>query len=218
MLRRLMDAALYRILGRRVAQTNDPNEIGQSIQHEIELENTSEGTTHPMSKSTNTDTTLNAAQDRRAAERTQSDADQQSRINSGPGPRDPFDVGDSPDNGFEAGAQAMAQFVAWQGNVLSRLGLTSLTGDVKADNPTLIAALARIAAAGAPAPNIIRETVAWPGGPILAGGAFTVDVYEFVHPHEPTNIVRSSEFLLAANPAITIGELVKARIISDSNA
>lgn len=217
-----MDATLYRILGRRVAQTNDPNEIGQIIQHEIELENASERAIHPMSKSTNTDTSLptslNAAQDRRAAERAQSDADQQSRINSGPGPRDPFDVSDSPDNGFEAGAQAMAQFVAWQGNVLSRLGLTSLTGDVKADNPTLLAALTRIAAAGAPAPSITRETVAWPGGPILAGGAFTVDVYEFVHPHEPQNIVRSSEFLMAANPVITIGELVKARIISDPNA
>lgn len=165
------------------------------------------------------DATLNAAADRIAQERAASDAEQQNRFNQGqPNTPDPFDTSDTPTNGFEAGANAMAQFVNWQGNVLTRLGLTALTGDVRADNPTLVAALARIAAAGAPTPTIVRETVAWPGGAIFLAGSFTVDVYEFTHPLEPRNKVRSTEFLLAANPAITIGELVKARIIADPNA
>lgn len=161
------------------------------------------------------DQTLNAAADRIAAERAESDAQQQTRFNLGqPNNPDPFDVSDTNTNGFEAGAKAMAQFVDWQGNVLARLGLLALTGDVKADNPTLVAALYRIRNTGAPAPTIERETVAWPGGNVIPGGAFTVDIYVFTHPHEPKNQVRASEFLLAANPAITIGELIVRRIIS----
>jgi hypothetical protein len=148
---------------------------------------------------------------------TQSELDQIARINSTPPTPDPYDAGDNA-TADQLADKAMAQFLHWQGNVLVRLGLTALTGDVAADNPTLVAALARIAATGAPTPKIVTETVSWPGGDVAPGGAFTVDVYEYHHPSEPNNVVRSTEFLLAANPAITIGELVKARIISDPNA
>jgi len=165
------------------------------------------------------DQTLNAAADRRAQERAASDAEQQTKFNAGqPHTPDPRDAGDGDNTGPALAKFAMADFLDWQGNVLSRLGLLALTGDVRADNPTLTAALARIAAAGAPTPVIKREVVAWPGGAIAPGGAFTVDVYVFTHPREPKNTVTSTEFLLAANPAITIGELVKARIIADPNA
>jgi hypothetical protein len=181
------------------------------------------GTENQMSKHTThapvpAPTSLNAAADAQAQARAVSDAEQIARINSGPAPRDPFDSSDTDTNGFEQATNAMAQFLNWQGNVLVRLGLTALTGDVAADNPTLVAALATIAAAGAPAPVIERETVAYPGGSIAPGGAFTVDVYVYTHPQEPNNRVRSTEFLLAANPAITIAELVKARIVPDPNA
>lgn len=165
------------------------------------------------------DATINAAADRIAQERAASDAAQQNAFNLGqPHTPDPRDAGDGDNTAPALTKFAMADFLDWQGNVLARLGLTTLSGDVRADNSTLTAALAAIRAAGAPAPTITRETVAWPGGAIAPGGAFTVDVYEFTHPLEPNNRVRSTEFLLAANPAITIGELVKARIIADPNA
>lgn len=106
---------------------------------------------------------------------------------------------------LDEAANSLNQFVEWQGNVLSRLGLLALTGDVAADNPTLIAALAKIDATGAPKPVIVQETVAWPGADRFPAGAFTVDVYEYRKPGKPT--VRLTEFLLAANPQIAINEL-----------
>jgi hypothetical protein len=107
----------------------------------------------------------------------------------------------------------MDQFLDWQGNVLTRLGLNKFTDDIRADNPTLVAALARIQSAGAPVPVVCREVIAWPGGDRLAAGGFTVDVYVYTHPDIPTRVVRGTEFLICANPQIIINELVSVGII-----
>jgi len=139
---------------------------------------------------------------------TENDAAQQAKFNQGtPHTPDPFD----PKDGEDPGKYAMAQFADWQGNVLVRLGLTALTGDVKADNPTLIAALAKIAAAGAPEPKIETETVAWPGGDILRAGSFTVDVYVY---YRNGSTARLTEFLLAACPDVAIRELKNVGVIA----
>jgi len=137
------------------------------------------------------------------------DAERQNRFAQGTIHTAP-DTLDTPDGGDNS-KNALTQFVNWQGNVLERLGLTSLTGNVKADNPTLVAALATIAAAGAPEPKIVTETIAWPGGDILAAGAFTVDVYTF---YRNGKTARLTEFLLAANPQIAINELRQLGIIT----
>lgn len=160
----------------------------------------------PTTTPANVPASLDHAADAAAAAR-KSDADAQMELqNRTPAPLDPVES-------MHPGAAAMSQFVDWQGNVLARLGLLSLSGDVRADNATLTAALARVAAAGAPVPEVVRETIAWPGGPILPAGAFTVDVYIYTHPYNPAVRVRSTEFLLAANPAVTIAELETVGII-----
>lgn len=143
--------------------------------------------------------------------KTASDAAQMAAINSGPAPRDPFDPADGADVATNA-ANAMAQFINWQGNVLARLGLTSLTGDVRADNPVLLAALELIRSAGAPEPVVNRETIAYPGGSVAPGGAFTVDLYEYTGTNGRT--LRSTEFLLASGPSRVVTELRTLGIIS----
>lgn len=140
----------------------------------------------------------------------QLDAEQTAAINSGPAPRDPFDAPDG-DDGTAAARNAMAQFLGWQGNVLQRLGLDTVTGNVKADNHILLSSLQFLAANGAPTPTVVTETIAWPGGIYLDAGAFTVDVYEF---EGNGHTLRSSEFLLAAGPSRVLTELRTLGIIS----
>lgn len=160
------------------------------------------------------DATLEQAADRIAQERATSDAAQQARINSGPAPRDPYDTPDG-DFGPAAAANAKAQLVEWQGHILARLGLGCIIDqNIPNDNRPLLYALSLVAAAGAPAPTVTQETIAWPGGSIIPAGAITTDVYTYTDPHNPNNKVRANEFLIAVNPAVLIGDLVTAGIIT----
>jgi hypothetical protein len=90
----------------------------------------------------------------------------------------------------------------------ARLGISSMTEDLKPGNAALVAALAAIKAAGAPDPVIVREVVA------NQGGNWEFDVYVFSKPLAPRIQVRSTEQYLAAAPASVIGDLKAAGVIA----
>jgi len=142
------------------------------------------------------------------------EAAQIASINSGAGPRDPFDAPDA-DFGAIAAQNALTQLLDWQGNILARLGLTVIIDqNIPNDNRTLVYALGLVAAAGAPPPTVTQETIAWPGGSILAAGSITTDVYTYTDAANPANRVKANEYLLTVNPAVLIAELVRAGIIT----
>jgi hypothetical protein len=102
---------------------------------------------------------------------------------------------------------AMEQYSEWQRQTLARIGALDGFSDLKPDNPVLVASLAKIKAAGAPEPTVVRETVA------NQGGSWTVDVYVYAKPLYPSITLRSFEQRLAASPDVVIEELKIAGII-----
>lgn len=99
------------------------------------------------------------------------------------------------------------KYLEWQRTTLARIGAVDGFSDLKPDNPVLVASLAKIKAAGAPEPVIVRETVA------NQGGSWTLDVYVYIKHLYSGITVRSSEQRLAANPDVVIAELKTAGII-----
>ena len=100
----------------------------------------------------------------------------------------------------------LAKYLDWQRRQVARLGVVNWTDDVKPDNAVLKAALAKIAASGAPDPVVVRET-AW-----TPAGLFEVDLYVFTSPQNPRLQWRSGEHLLAVSPDVVINELKAAGI------
>lgn len=104
---------------------------------------------------------------------------------------------------------ALEQYLDWQARQLATLGIDVFTEDVKADNPTLVAALRRIESAGAPAPTITREVIALPTG----AGTWSTDIYTYTSARNPRVSHRSVEYLLALQPDVVVAELRGAGII-----
>ena len=89
-----------------------------------------------------------------------------------------------------------------------KLGVNSFTEDVASDNAALVDALNQIASSGAPDPIKTTETIALPSGI----GSWKSDVYTFVDFRNPRLQLKSTEYLLALNPDVLIGELRAAGI------
>jgi hypothetical protein len=102
----------------------------------------------------------------------------------------------------------VTKYTEWERGTLARIGATTGFSDLPPDSPVLIAALAKIKAAGAPEPVVIRETVA------NQAGYWTVDVYSYAKPLYPSITVRCGEQRLAASPDVVIAELKIAGIIA----
>ena len=102
---------------------------------------------------------------------------------------------------------AAEKYLEMQAQMLARIGATTGFDDLKPENPALLAALGKIAAAGAPAPTLVREIV------ISPTGSWPVDVYVFAKFQYPSITLRSSEQRLAADPDTVIRELKVAGII-----
>ena len=103
---------------------------------------------------------------------------------------------------------AFDKYEEWQLQSLAKLGIANPTDEVAADNMELIQALARIKAAGAPNPVRLVEKV------ITPVANYRVVTYSFIHKLTPSIRVVATEFNLAVNPDVVIGELKIAGIIA----
>jgi len=101
---------------------------------------------------------------------------------------------------------ALAKYKEMQARHMAALGVSEWTHDIKPDNAALKAALAKIAASGAPTP-VIDRVVAW--SPM---GIIEQDVYIYSHFNNPRLQLRAGETLLAASPDTVIAELATAGI------
>lgn len=100
----------------------------------------------------------------------------------------------------------LTKYKEMQARHMAALGVSDWSHDVKPDNATLKAALAKIAATGAPAP-VVDRVLAW--SPM---GLIEQDVYIFIHFQNPRLQLRAGETLLATSPDVVIADLAKAGI------
>jgi hypothetical protein len=117
--------------------------------------------------------------------------DQTARLNSRPLQGD--EIEDTRD--------ALTKYKEMQARHMAALGVSEWTHDIKPDNATLKAALAKIAASGAPTP-VIDRVVSW--SPL---GIVEQDVYIYSHFNNPRLQLRAGETLLASSPDTVIAEL-----------
>lgn len=107
---------------------------------------------------------------------------------------------------------ANEKYADWEKSLKKALGIPDLRSDVPDDNATLIAALARIHAAGAPVPIRMKNTVSYPANPALS---FENEVLVFTHFQNPRLHYAAGETWLALHPEIVIEDLrvagIKAR-------
>ncbi len=101
------------------------------------------------------------------------------------------------------------KYQEWANGVRAKLGVASLMSDVPNDNAALVAALAKIAASGAPEPVRVKNTVAYPGD---ASMSFENEVLVFTHFQNPRMQYAAGEAWLAINPDVVIADLAKAGI------
>lgn len=121
---------------------------------------------------------------------------QTARINSGPGAMKQV-ADDAADEAKSAAEKYREQAM----QKLKRLGVAVLYDDLQPDNPTLMASLAKIRAAGAPEPIVERVIVA------NQGGQWQFDLYHFPRPMQPGVRYSANETLLALSPNTVIGDL-----------
>lgn len=91
--------------------------------------------------------------------------------------------------------------------ILKELGISRMNENVADDNPKLVAALAKIAASGAPTP--VKTTVK---AFSYDGTEWSFDLYTFTHFQDPKLQHIATESLLATMPDVVIAELQAAGI------
>jgi len=104
---------------------------------------------------------------------------------------------------------AAAKYADWTKSVKAALGVEDLRADIADDNAALTAALAKIAAAGAPAPVRVKNTVAYPFDP---SKSFENETLVFTHFQNPRLQYSAGEAWLALHPEIAIEDLRVAGI------
>lgn len=101
---------------------------------------------------------------------------------------------------------ALTKYREMEKRHMAALGISAWAQDVAPDSAALKAALAKIAAAGAPSP-VVDRVVAW--SPM---GITEQDVYIFSHFNNPRLQLRCAEVLLASSPDTVINEMAAAGI------
>jgi len=101
------------------------------------------------------------------------------------------------------------KYQEWADGIRARLGIDSLTNNVPDNNNVLVAALAKIAATGAPEPMRVKNTIAYPGAPSMS---FENEVLVFTHFQNPRLQYVAGEAWLALNPDVVINDLKAAGI------
>ena len=104
---------------------------------------------------------------------------------------------------------ANEKYQEWADGIRARLGIDSLTNNVPDNNNVLVAALAKIAATGAPEPVRVKNIVAYPGAPSMS---FENEVLVFTHFQNPRLQYAAGEAWLALNPDVVINDLKAAGI------
>ena len=104
---------------------------------------------------------------------------------------------------------AEEKYSEWAKGVAAKLGTSDMRADVPNDNAALVAALAKIAADGAPSPIRVKNIVSYPANPALS---FTNETLVFTHFQNPRLHLSCGETWLALNPDIVIADLRAAGI------